>query len=73
MDGTANLVLRGVIYVGCVRTKVFSYADDITVFVFRRSDIKAVKRYEEVAGAKINFDKSEGLPLGAWRSGVHLP
>ena len=25
------------------------------------------KRYEKVAGAKVNFDKSEGLQLGAWR------
>ena len=39
-----------------------------------RLDIKAVKkavaRYEEIAGAKINFDTSEGLRLGAWRGGV---
>ena len=34
---------------------------------------KAVARYEEVAGAKINFDKSEGPWLGAWRGGVPLP
>ena len=27
----------------------------------------AVERYEKVAGAKVNFDKSEGLRLGAWR------
>ena len=33
---------------------------------------KAVERYEEVAGAKINFDKSEGLRLGAWRGGILL-
>ena len=26
-----------------------------------------------VTGAKINFDKSEGLRLGAWRGGVPLP
>ncbi len=34
-------------------------------------DIKAVKEavveYERIAGAKVNFDKSEGLRLGAWR------
>ena len=30
----------------------------------------AVKRYKEVAGAKINFDKSECLRLSAWRGGV---
>ena len=43
----------------------------ITVFVSRRLDIKAVKKvvgeYERIAGAKINFDKSEGLRLGTWR------
>ena len=33
---------------------------------------KEVERYEE-AGAKINFDKSEGLRLGAWRGCVPLP
>ena len=34
-------------------------------------DIEAVKKavgeYERIAGAKVNFDKSEGLRLGAWR------
>ena len=34
---------------------------------------KAAERYEEVAGAKINFYKSEGLWLGAWRGGISLP
>ena len=42
-----------------------------SVFVSRRLDIKAVKEvvieYERIAGAKANFDKSEGLRLGAWR------
>ena len=33
----------------------------------------AVKRYEKVAGAKVNFDKSEGLQLGAWKRGSPLP
>ena len=55
--------------------KVSAYGDDI--FVSRRSDTKAakkaVKRYEEVAGTKINFDKSDGLWLGAWMGGVPLP
>ena len=72
-DGTANQTLHGVLFAGCVS----AYADDITVFMFRRSDMKVVKKvvktYEEVAGAKINFDKSEDLRLGAWRGGVPLP
>ena len=58
-----------VLFAGCVKGKA--------VVVSRRSDIKAVKkafkRYEEVAGAKINFDKNEGPRLGTWRGGVPLP
>ena len=34
---------------------------------------KVVARYEQIAEAKINFDKSEGFQLGAWRYGVLLP
>ena len=41
------------------------------MFVSLRLDVKAVKmavgEYERIAGAKVNFDKSEGLRLGAWR------
>ena len=59
--------LCAVIFAGCVRAKVY----DITVFVFRRSVLKAakkaVKRYEEAAGA------GEGLRIGGWRVGVPLP
>ena len=69
--------LCGVSFTGSVRVKIFAYADDITVFMSSRLDIlavkKAVKSYEKVAGAKVNFDKSEGLWLGAWRWGDPLP
>ena len=34
---------------------------------------KAVGEYERIAGAKVNFDKSEGLRLGAWRGSDTLP
>ena len=65
----ANPALRGVLFVGDQRAKVFAYADDITVSVSRLSDIEAVKkaiaRYKQVAGANKNFDKSESLRLGA--------
>ena len=45
------------------------------MLVSRRLDIKAVKKavkkvvgeYEQIAGAKVNFYKSEGLRLRAWR------
>ena len=76
-DGAANPALCGTLFASSLRAKISAYIDDITVFVSRRLDIKAVKkafeRYEEVAGAKINFNKSEGLRLDAWRSGVPLP
>ena len=56
--------------------KISAFADYITVFVCRHRDILAVKEavgsYEKVAGAKVNFDKSEGLWLGAWRSSIPL-
>ena len=49
----------------------------ITVFVSRRLDIKDVKKavseYERNARAKVNFDKNEGLRLGAWRGSDTLP
>ena len=48
-----------------------------SVFVSRCLDIKAVKEavveYERIAGAKVNFDKSEGLRVGAWRGSNTLP
>ena len=73
-DGAVNPALRGVPLAGCLRAKVSAYADDITVFVSRWSDIEAVKkaveRHEEVACANINFDKSDWL--SAWRGGVPL-
>ena len=69
--------LRGILLSGSVRAKIFAFADDITVFVSRRRDIVSVKeavaKYEKVAGAKVNFDKSEGLRLGDWRGSVLLP
>ena len=47
------------------------------MIVSRRLDIragkKAVSEYERILGAKVNFDKSEGLRLGAWRGSDTLP
>ena len=63
-------------FAGRCRARVSAFADDITVFAPHRSDREAVKksvaRYERMAGAMVNFDKSEGLRLSAWRSGVSL-
>ena len=69
--------LREVSSAGSIHAKISAYADDITVFVSSRLDIlavkKAVERYEKVADAKVNFEKSEGLRLGAWKRGGPLP
>ena len=76
-DRTTNPALRGVPFAGRLTARLSVFADDITVFVSRRLDIKAVKKavseYEQIAGAKVNFDKSEGLRLGAWRGSNTLP
>ena len=73
----ANPALRGIPFASPLSAKVSAFADDITVFVSCRLDIKAVKKavasYEQIAGPKIIFDKIEGLKLGAWRGGVTLP
>ena len=63
-DEKSNPALIGVLLVGRVRTRVSAFADDITVFESCCSGRGAVKkviaRYEQVVGAKVNFDKSEG-------------
>ena len=69
--------MRGRIRPCPLTARVSALADDITVFVFRCLDIKAVKKavceYERIAGAKVNFAKNEGLQLGAWRGSDNLP
>ena len=76
-DEGTNPALRCVPFAGPLTARVSAFADDITVFVSRRLDIKAVKKavgeYERIAGAKVNFDKSEGLRLGAWRGSDTFP
>ena len=73
----ASTALHGILFAGPLSVKVSVYADDITVFVSRRLYIKGVKkavvRYEQIAGYKINFDKSEGLRLDVRRGGFLLP
>ena len=75
-EGTSP-ALRGIPFVGRLAARVSAFADDVTVFVSRRLDIEAVKEavveYERIAGAKVNFDKSEGLRLGAWTGSNTLP
>ena len=76
-DERTSPSLRGIPFVSSLAARVSTFADDITVFVSRRLDIEAVKEavveYERIAGAKVNFDKSEGLRLGAWRGSNTLP
>ena len=73
----SNPAMRGVFFAGPLTARVSAFADDITVFVSRRLDIKAVKKavgeYERIAEAQVNFDKSEGLRLGVWRGSDTLP
>ena len=64
-DEGTNPALCGVPFVGPLTARVSMFPDDITVFVSRRLDIEAVNKavgdYERIVGAKVNFDKSEGL------------
>ena len=75
-EGT-SLALRGIPFAGRLAARVSAFADDITVFVSCRLDIEAVKEavveYERIAAAKVNFDKSDGLRLGAWTGSNTLP
>ena len=76
-DEGTDPVLRGIPSAGPLTARVSAFADDITVFESRHLDIKAVKKavgeYERIAGAKVSFDKSEGLQLGAWMGSDTLP
>ena len=69
-DEKTSPALHYIPFAGPLLAKVSRYADDITVFVFCYLDIlamkKAVVKYKQIAGAKINFDKSEGLCLKGW-------
>ena len=76
-DEQANSAQHDISFAGPLTANVTAFANDITVFVFHRLDIstvkKAVTEYERIAGAKISFDKSEGLWLGAWTGSNTLP
>ena len=68
-DEKTSPALRSIRLAGALSVKVSAYADDITVFMSRRLEIKAVKKamamYKQIAWAKINLNKSEGLQLAA--------
>ena len=69
-DEGTNPALYGVPFAGPLTARVSAFADDITVFVSRPLDIKAVKKavgeYERIAGTKVSFDKTKvcGSVLG---------
>ena len=73
-DERTSPALRSVPFAGPLTARVSAFADNITVFVSHRVGMKAVKEavvgYERIAGAKVNFDKSEGLRFGAWRVAI---
>ena len=76
-DEGANLARYGLPFVCHLTSRVSAFADDITVFESRHLDIealnKAVAEYERIAGAKVNFDKSEGLRHSACMGSDTLP
>ena len=76
-DEEASLPLCNILFANPLSVKVSAYVSDITAFVSRHLYINAVKKavasYEQIAGAKINFDKSKVSRLGAWRDSVPLP
>ena len=76
-DERENPALRCIPFAGPLTARVSAFTDDITVFVSLHSNIEAVKKavaeYKRIAGAKVNFDKSEGLRLGAWTGSDTLP
>ena len=76
IEGT-NSALLGIPFAGPLTARVSAFADDITVFVSYLKDIEVVKKavagYKRIAGANVNFDKSEGLWLCAWTGRDTLP
>jgi hypothetical protein len=47
-----------------------AYADDFMVVITSKRDIQVLHRvisiYEKATGARINWGKSKGLPIGRW-------
>ena len=76
-DEGANPALRGNPFAGLLIARVSAFADDISVFMSRHLDIEVVKKafaeYEWIAGAKVNFDKSEEFQFGAWSDTMPEP
>ncbi len=65
----ANVALRSLTLPGSSEVARYTaYADDVSVLVTS----KDIERYESVARAKINREKSVGLRLGSWK-GDALP
>ena len=57
--------------------KISQYADDSTCYVKDHSSLQQLlhllSRYEMATGAKLNFQKTEAMWLGAWRSKPDTP
>ena len=52
-----NPALRGVPFAGPLTARVSAFADDMTVFLSCHLAVKMVGEYEQIVGAKVNFDK----------------
>jgi hypothetical protein len=52
------------------RVAVVVYADDVTIFVTQRDELKiiqdALQCYEQATGARLNIQKSKALAIGGW-------
>ena len=60
-DERTRPALRAVSLTDSVRAKISAFADDITVFVSSKDGGREIR---EIAGTKVNFDKSEGWVPG---------
>ena len=58
-------------------TTMLQYADDTEIFATTEDSIKEIfnvtGKYERGTGAKINFEKTEGLWLGSWKQRTDKP
>ena len=68
----ANPVLRSLTFPSYLTgARYTAYSDDVSVLVTSSAEVeevsKEIGRYEAVAGAKINHEKSVGLRLGTWK------
>ena len=70
-DEETNLALRGVPFAGSLTARVSAFADDITSLCIPPPGYRGCEEGGWRVRAKVNFEKSEGLRIGA--GGVVIP